>query len=109
MASDSSSMKVTVSTSQSGASSLVLAVVEMDTKFCLSSTSKENGTVLAEEVPVVVHADGGLVPVLTGEGPGVVLTEEVIVGLPSWTYKSVAAAPRSRPIRQCRDRQKDPC
>ena len=73
-------------------------MVEMETKFCLSSTSKEHGVVLTEEVPVVVHADWVLVTVLTGEGIGAVPAEEVIVGLPSWTYKSVTAAPRSRSI-----------
>ena len=73
-------MQITVSTAQPGA----------------------HGAVFTAEVPVVVHADEGLITVLTGEGPVVVLPEEVIVGLPSRTYKSVAAAPHSR------DRQEDP-
>ena len=92
-------MQVTASTLQSGGSSLVLAVVEMDTRIYLSSTSTDNGAVSTEEVPVIVLADGGLVTVLTGVDPGLFLAEEVIVVLPSWTYKSVAASPPSPPIR----------
>ena len=63
--------------------------------FCLSCTSKVHGIVITEEVPVVVHVDGVLITVLTGDGLGVVPDEEVTVGLPTWTYKSVATAPCS--------------
>ena len=86
----------------------------METKFCLSCTSKVHGVVITEEVPVLVHIDGVLITVLTGDGLGIVPAEEVTVGLPSWKYKSVATAPRSRSItlhaiQQCQDRQEDPC
>ena len=46
----------------------------------------------------MVLAELVFVIVLTGEGLGVVLAEEVLMALPSWTHKSVVAAPCGRSI-----------